>query len=291
MADPTTWLITGCSRGLGSALAEAALQRGDRVVATARDVSSLDSLVEKYPGAAIALPLDVTDPQQIALVVSTAVGRLGRIDVLVNNAGYAHLSSVEDTTADDFTTLLGVNFLGTVHMTKALLPVMRTQGGGRIVNISSVGARLGTPGLAAYQAAKWAVSGFSEVLAQEVAHLGIAVTAIEPGSMPTDWAGSSMTIPTPSAPYAPLIDQVSAAIRTGGPALADLHQVARAILEIADSETPPTRLLLGSDALTVSRHYAQSLADSDAAWSELSRSTDRDDATDADRDPFGQTSQ
>ena len=288
MAD-TVWFITGSSRGLGRAIALAALERGDRVAATARTVSALEDLAATYPGHLIVLPLDVTDPAQVQDAVARAHEHFGRLDVVVNNAGYANLAAVEDTSGEDFRAQVETDFFGVVTTTKAVLPILREQGSGRIINVSSVGARVGTPGLAAYQAAKWAVSGFTEVLAAEVAPLGIHVTAIEPGGMPTDWAGSSMRVPAPSPAYQNTVGAMTAFFTSGQlKPLSDTGKVARAVLRVADADQPPTRLLLGSDALAGARAAATALAASDATWEQLSRSTDRDEATDAERDPLGQ---
>jgi NAD(P)-dependent dehydrogenase (short-subunit alcohol dehydrogenase family) len=285
----TVWLITGSSRGLGRKIAEAALSRGDKVAATARDTTALAALVSAYPEQALALVLDVTDDDQVQAAVAAAHEHFGRLDIIVNNAGYANFSAVEDTPLADFRAQLDTNLTGTIAVTKAALPILREQKQGHIINVSSVGSRLATPGLAPYQAAKWAVSGFSEVLAAEVAPLGIRVTAIEPGGMPTDWAGSSMAFPAPSEPYQATVGAIGGFLTSGKlVALADLDKVAQAVLTLADTAEPPTRLLIGSDASNVARGYAAALAASDAKWQELTSSTDRDDATEADKDPLGQ---
>jgi NAD(P)-dependent dehydrogenase (short-subunit alcohol dehydrogenase family) len=284
----TVWFITGSSRGLGRALAVAALERGDRVAATARNTSSLDELAVAYPDHMLALRLDVTDADQVEAVVARAHEHFGRLDVVVNNAGYANLSAVEDTPLEDFRAQIETNLFGVITVTKAVLPILRGQGGGRIINVSSVGSRIGTPGLAPYQAAKWAVSGFSRVLAAEVAPFGIHVTAIEPGGMRTDWSGSSMSIATPSAPYEATVGMLQKLFTAADmPLLGDTAKVADAIVRLVEHERPPARLLLGSDAVTIARAEAEALAADDAAWAQFSRSTDRDGATDAERDPLG----
>lgn len=283
----TTWFITGSSRGLGRAIVKAALERGDQVAATARTVSALDDLVATYPEQLLVLPVDVTDPRQIDEAVARAHERFGRLDVVINNAGYANLSAIEDTTLEDFRTQVDTNLFGVIATTKAVLPILRAQGCGRIINVSSIGSRIGNPGLAAYQASKWAVSGFTEVLAAEVAPLGILVTAIEPGGMHTDWAGSSMKIPEASAPYQQTVGFLANLFASSQTApLGDPAKVAQAIFQLVSEKHPPVRLLLGSDALAAAQAAAAALAASDAAWEEFSRSTDRDDATDAERDPL-----
>ena len=199
------FFLTGSSRGLGRKIAEAVLAAGHQLVATARQPGSLSDLAERYGDRILPVALDVTDPAAAAAAVAEGVDAFGRIDVVVNNAGYANLASIEDITAEDFREQLDANLLGVVNVTKAALPVLRAQGGGRIIQVSSVGGRLATPGLAAYQAAKWAVGGFSEVLARETAPLGVKVTVLEPGGMQTDWAGSSMRVTPVSEPYQPTV--------------------------------------------------------------------------------------
>ena len=193
---PTVFFLTGSSRGLGRAIAEAVLDAGDQLVATARRARSLDDLVARYGDQILPLELDVTDAAaRRGRRSPRAAERFGRIDVVVNNAGYANLAAVEDITLYDFRAQVDTNFFGVVNVTKAALPVLRAQGAGHIIQVSSIGGRLATPGLSAYQSAKWAVGGFSSVLAAEVAPLGIHVTVLEPGGMQTDWAGSSMQMP------------------------------------------------------------------------------------------------
>ncbi|MCX4974867.1 oxidoreductase [Streptomyces sp. NBC_00620] len=272
-----TWLITGSSRGLGRALAEAVLAAGHQLVATARRPEQLDDLVRRFGDRVRAVALDVTDPAAARAAVQQAVDSFGRLDVLVNNAGYADVASIEDVTEDAFRAQIDTNLHGVVNVTKAALPVLREQGSGHIVQVSSVGGRVGTPGLSAYQAAKWAVGGFSEVLAQEVAPFGIKVTVIEPGGLRTDWAGSSMSTPPVSDPYKPVIEPVVGFLgqadgtQPGDPALAAL-----AILHVTEAADPPVRLLLGSDAVAVAGAMAQNLAASDAKWRKVSESIDFD---------------
>src|SRR6187402_2626718 len=188
------WLVTGSSRGIGRKLAEAVLAAGDRLVATARNPEALRDLVAAYPERTLAVALDVCSAASAREAVAAAVARFGRLDVVVNNAGYANISSVEDAPEDDFRAQLETNFFGVVNVTRAALPVLRAQGSGHVIQVSSLGGRMASPGLSAYQSAKWAVGGFSEVLAKEVAPLGIRVTVVEPGGVRTDWAGTSMRI-------------------------------------------------------------------------------------------------
>ncbi|HEY6762974.1 MAG TPA: SDR family NAD(P)-dependent oxidoreductase [Baekduia sp.] len=284
---PKVFLVTGSSRGLGRAIADAVLDAGHRLVATARDAGALDDLVAAGGDRVRAVALDVVDPDAARAAVQTAVDAFGRLDVLVNNAGYADLAAIEDVTLDAFRAQIDTNLLGVVNVTKAALPVMREQGAGHVIQVSSVGGRMATPGLGAYQAAKWAVGGLSEVLAAEVAPLGIKVTVLEPGGMRTDWAGSSMAIPPISEPYAPTVG-ASAERMTGfaTAAVGDPAKVAQLVLRVADLDEPPLRLLVGSDAYNYGRAAWQARIEDDARWASLSTSTDRDDATTAERDPL-----
>jgi NAD(P)-dependent dehydrogenase (short-subunit alcohol dehydrogenase family) len=283
------FLLTGSSRGLGRQIAEAVLAAGHRLVATARRPETLSDLAERYGAQILPVTLDVTDPVGAQIAVAAGVEAFGRLDVLVNNAGYANLASVEDITLDDFREQLDANLLGVVYLTKAALPVLRQQGGGHIIQVSSIGGRLATPGLSAYQAAKWAVGGFSEVLAKEVGPLGIKVTVLEPGGMATDWAGSSMHVPLVSEPYQATVGPMARLHQgdDGPPALGDPAKVAQVVLAVADMDEPPLRLILGSEAYAYAAAAAQARAEADAKWHDLSVSTDRDDATAADRDPLG----
>ena len=283
------FFLTGSSRGLGRKIAEAVLAAGHRLVATARQPASLSDLAERYGDRILPVALDVTDVAGAQAAVAAGVAAFGRIDVVVNNAGYANLASIEDITPDDFREQIDANLLGVVNVTKAALPVLRAQGGGRIIQVSSIGGRLATPGLGAYQTAKWAVGGFSEVLARETAPLGIKVTVLEPGGMQTDWAGASMRVTPVSDPY---LQTVGAMARVhedigSGSALGDPAKVAQVVLEVAAMDDPPLRLILGSEAYAYATAAAKARAESDAAWRQLTVSTDRDDATPAERDPLG----
>lgn len=283
---PKVFLITGSSRGLGRAIAEATLAAGHQLVATARRAESLDDLVARYGDQILAMPLDVTNPGQAEQVVAASVERFGRLDVVVNNAGYANLAAVEDVTLQDFQAQMDTNFFGVVNVTKAALPLLREQGHGHVIQVSSIGGRLATAGLSAYQSAKWAVGGFSSVLAAEVATLGIKVTVIEPGGMQTDWAGSSMNIAPISAPYQPMLGPMAKLHESEAVALGDPAKVAQVILQVAELNDPPLRLILGSEAYAYATAAARRQAESDLRWRDLTISTDRDDATDAQRDPL-----
>ena len=268
-----TWLITGSSRGLGRALAEAVLEAGHNLVATARNPEALRDLVDRYPERARAVALDVTDRAAAADAVRATVDAFGRLDVLVNNAGYANVNSIEDFDEDDFRAQLETNLWGVINVTRAALPVLREQGSGHVIQVSSVGGRVTSPGIGPYQTAKWAVEGFSGVLAKEVAPLGIKVTIIEPGGFATDWAGSSMTVHGIRDAYEPTVGLMNR-YREGAVALGVPAKAAQAILKIASVPAPPLRLLLGSDAVRGVEQNDAGRASEHAAWRDLSVSTD-----------------
>ena len=281
------FFVTGSSRGLGRAIVEAALLAGHRVAATARRPTQLDDLVDRYAQQVAPIALDVTDYDAAVAAVEAAAERFGRLDVVVNNAGYADLASVEDMTIEAFRAQIDTNLLGVVNVTKAALPILRAQSSGHIIQVSSLGGRIANAGLSAYQSAKFAVGGFSEALAQEVAPLGIRVTVLEPGGMRTDWSGSSMTIPPVSEPYAPTVGALAALMHGGAGAAGDPAKVAGVVLRVAEMSEPPLRLLLGTDAVTYAEGAAQARAAADAAWRELSLSTDDEHVTAASLDPLG----
>jgi NAD(P)-dependent dehydrogenase (short-subunit alcohol dehydrogenase family) len=276
--DSRVWFITGSSRGLGRALTRGVLEAGHRVAATARRPSDLDEVARQYGDRVKALPLDVTDPEQAARAVKAAVDAFGRIDVLVNNAGYADTDSAEDMPLEGFRRQIDTNFYGVVYVTRAVLPVMRQQRSGRILQISSIGGRRGgTPGLSAYQAAKFAVAGFSEVVINEVAPLGIQLTIVEPGGFATDWAGSSMKI-LPSKPdYEATVGETAKRLRGDpGAARGVPEKAAQALLALTSMPKQPRRLVLGTDAYVLAKAKALELIASDDANRQLSASTDAD---------------
>jgi NAD(P)-dependent dehydrogenase (short-subunit alcohol dehydrogenase family) len=273
----SVWLITGSSRGLGHALAQAVLAAGHKLIATARRPEDLAALANQYGDNVRTVALDVTNPESARAAIQQAIDAFGRLDVVVNNAGYGNVASIEDGDEADFRAQFETNFFGVVNVTRSAIPVLRKQGAGHIIQVSSIGGRAGTPGLAAYQSAKWAVEGFSEVLAKEVGPLGIKVSIVEPGGFRTDWAGSSMTVAAPSAAYQTTIGPIIE-YREHHQPIGDPAKAAQAILSIAGIDAPPLRLLLGTDAVTIAKqvHAAQSAGD--AKWRELSLSTDADDA-------------
>jgi NAD(P)-dependent dehydrogenase (short-subunit alcohol dehydrogenase family) len=271
-----TWLITGSSRGLGRELTQAVLEDGDNAVATARRPDQLDDLVARYGGRIRAVGLDVTDPAAAHQAVATAAGEFGRLDVVVNNAGYATSAAIEDLPDEDFRAQLETNLFGVVNVTRAALPVLRAQRSGHIIQVSSIGGRVGgTPGMGGYQTAKYAVEGFSEVLSNEVRPLGITVTIVEPGAFRTDWGGSSMRMLPVSAAYEPTVGEMNRYRRAvDGQQPGDPVRAARIITEIARLDQPPLRLLLGSDALRIAGESAQARATEAAEWAAVSRSAD-----------------
>lgn len=273
---PRTWLITGSSRGLGRALAEVALAAGENVLATARNPDQLQDLVERYPSSARAVRLDVSDRAQAAAAVTATIDAFGRLDVLVNNAGYANVNSIEDFEEDDFRAQIETNLWGVINLTRAAVPVLREQASGHILQISSVGGRDTMAGLGPYQTAKWAVEGFSGVLQQELAPLGIHVTLIEPGGVRTDWAGASMHVADIRSAYLNTVGVIAEYAASGTPR-SDPLKTAHAILQITQVDDPPLRLLLGSDAYAIARAADHAKIASDERWKDLTLSTDADD--------------
>ncbi|KAJ5745419.1 Bcboa17 [Penicillium odoratum] len=268
------WFITGSSRGLGLAITEAALKHGDSVIATARKPEQLNNLVKKYGPQIFPVALDVTNNDQVLEAVQAGHAKFGRIDVVVNNAGYANTASIEDIEIDDFRAQVDANLMGVVYVSKAVLPILRQQRSGHIFQVSSIGGRIGCPGLSAYQSAKWAVGGFSTVLSQEVASFGIKVTVLEPGGTRTDWCGSSMNIPPVSEPYQSTVGAFAEFLRgfTGSePSLPE--KIADIILKLLGEKEPPLRLLVGPDALEHGGKGAEVIAQSDEKWRELSLSS------------------
>jgi NAD(P)-dependent dehydrogenase (short-subunit alcohol dehydrogenase family) len=271
-----TWLITGTSRGFGRELAKAVLAAGDNLVATARKTSSLDDLVQKYGSQILPFTLDVTDVAQAKAAVAAAIDTFGRLDVVVNNAGYANVNSIEDTDEADFHAQVDTNLWGVVNVTRAALPVLREQGSGHIIQFASIGGRTGTPGLGPYQLSKWAVEGFSEVLAKEVAPFGVQVTIVEPGAFRTDWAGASMSImENLHEAYEPTVGHTAARLRkSSGIQPGDPKRAAKILVEIANNPDAPLHLLLGSDALAIARGVLEDRRREDEKWAAVTESAD-----------------
>jgi NAD(P)-dependent dehydrogenase (short-subunit alcohol dehydrogenase family) len=275
-SSPRTWFVTGSSRGLGRAIAQAAIDRGDAVVATARNPQDLADLVAQAPDRVRAVALDVTDPQAANLALKAAVAAFGRIDVVVNNAGYANSAPIEEMGLDDFRAQVDANFYGVVNVTRAALPVLREQRSGTFVQVSSVGGRVGgTPGMGAYQAAKFAVEGFSEVLAAEVAPFGVDVVIVEPGAFRTDWQGASMERAPVGADYEASVGAVHAMRdATDGTQPGDPERAAEIIAEVIGEPDPPRRLLLGAAAVEQARAAGAARAAELERWAGTSASAD-----------------
>ena len=255
------WFITGASRGFGREWAIAALERGDSVAATARDLSTLDDLGEKYGERLLPLQLDVTDRDADFAAVRQAHKRFGRLDVVVNNAGYGHFGLVEELTEAEARAQLETNLFGALWVTQAALPLLREQGSGHILQVSSIGGISAFPMVGIYHASKWALEGLSQTLAQEVAPFGVKVTLIEPGGFATDWAGSSATTSEPLPAYADFHKQVQEQRRERVGTPGDPTASAAAVLEIVDADEPPLRCFFGSAPLGIAKaDYEQRLA-------------------------------
>jgi NAD(P)-dependent dehydrogenase (short-subunit alcohol dehydrogenase family) len=270
------WFITGSSRGFGRALAHAALEAGDLVAATARRPEQLADLIAEYGDSIQPIALDVTDPAAAAAAIAEARGRFGRLDVIVNNAGYANVSPIETTTDEDFRAQFETNFWGVYNVSKAAIPVLREQGGGLIMQFSSVGGRVGgSPGIASYQAAKFAIDGFSRVLQAETAPFGVKVIVVEPSGFKTDWAGSSMIIRDIPEAYAGTVGAVNTRLRQSpdGPA-GDPERAADILVQVARRRDIPYHLPLGVTAAEGSIRLDEQLLAEDRKWQAVSRSAD-----------------
>jgi NAD(P)-dependent dehydrogenase (short-subunit alcohol dehydrogenase family) len=269
------WLITGSSRGLGRAFTEAALKAGHRVVATARDSEHLIDIASTFGESVRTVSLDVTNEAQAKYAVETAMETFGGLDVLVNNAGYGNVSSVEDTSLIDFRAQIETNLFGVIIMTKAVLPYFRDRRSGHIIQITSVGGRIGPTGRAAYAAAKFGVEGFSESLSKEVGPLGVKVTIVEPGGFRTDFAGSSTELRDGRPEYDSTVGATVRFQRSyDGKQPGDPAKAAAAVLHIASLSNPPLRLLLGRDAYDAAEKHVLEMLESDSKWKDLSVSTD-----------------
>jgi NAD(P)-dependent dehydrogenase (short-subunit alcohol dehydrogenase family) len=265
------WFITGTSRGLGRALATAALEAGDQVVATARKPEQLDDLVDRFGDGVLAAELDVTRPDQLETAVAAAVERFGRIDVVVNNAGYANLGPIE--TIEDFRTQFETNFWGVYNVTRAVLPILKVQHSGTIVQMSTIGGRVGgQPGLGSYQAAKFAVDGFTRVLAAETAPFGIRTMVVEPGGFATDWAGSSMLIHEIPPEYDSTVGAMARRLGDANMTAADPKRGAEILVRVVKSPDLPTHLPLGANAARMAVDFEQRRLAEAFKWQELSSS-------------------
>jgi NAD(P)-dependent dehydrogenase (short-subunit alcohol dehydrogenase family) len=274
------WFITGCSTGFGRELAKMVLDRGYRAVVTARDPAKVEDIAKGREDRALVLELDVTDPVEVDAATKSADQHFGRIDVLVNNAGIGYFGAVEESDEAEVRRMFEINFFGLSRMTRAVLPIMRRQRSGQIVNISSIGGLRSFPALAYYHATKYAVEGFSESLALEVAPLGIRVTIVEPSGFRTDWAGRSANErKNPIADYAPTAGQNLENLRAySGKQPGDPVRAAAAIIEAVESPNPPLHLLLGKAALRGARGKLESLKQDFDAWEKTTLAADFPDA-------------
>ena len=270
-----TWLITGCSRGLGNALAKSVLAAGDQLVATARDPNTLGDLLAIGANRIVTQALDVTDAVAAERAVATAIERFGGLDVLVNNAGFGDVAPIEDTTIESFRRQIETNLFGTIIVTKAGIRLFREQRRGHFIQVSSIGGRAGATGRAPYSAAKFGVEGFSEVLATEMAPFGVRVTIVEPGGFRTDFAGPSTQISAGNEAYANTVGKTAAMQRDyNGRQPGDPKRAAEAIIKVTRAHDPPLRLVLGRDAYNRAERTDQGRLTELLAWREISLSTD-----------------
>ena len=266
------WFITGASRGLGRVWTAAALRRGDRVAAAVRDPAALAELVEAHGDAILPVQLDVTDREAAFAAVRQAHVHFGRLDVVMNNAGYAHWAFVEEVTEAQARAQFDVNLFGALWVTQAAIPLLRAQGSGHIVQVSSVGGVAAFPTLGLYNASKWALEGFTEALAQEVEAFGIRTTVIEPGGYATEGSVTSAVYSEPLPAYQPMHDVITPALAEAAKLAADPEASTAAVFAAIDAETPPRRLLLGSGAYDIVQGvYAERLK-TWAEWEDTSRS-------------------
>jgi NAD(P)-dependent dehydrogenase (short-subunit alcohol dehydrogenase family) len=250
------WFITGASKGFGRVWTEAALARGDRVAATARDVNTLAPLVERYGDQVAAIALDVTDKPAVAAAITAAHTRFGRLDVVINNAGYGLFGTIEEVSEEEARTQIETNLFGALWVTQAALPIMRAQGSGHIIQVSSIGGVNAFPTVGLYHASKWGLEGFSQSLAAEVAGFGIKVTIVEPGSFATEWGGPSAKRATPMPAYDGARAAIAAFRSNNIPG--DPDATGPAILKVVDAKDPPLRIFFGSGGLPITRaEYAR----------------------------------
>src|SRR5215212_1032004 len=259
-----TWFMTGASKGFGREWTEAALERGDNVVGTARKLDDLDDLVENYGDTFLPIQLDVTDRDADFAAVRRAAEHFGQLDVVINNAGYGHFGMIEELSEDDVRSQMETNFFGALWITQAALPIMRAQGSGHIIQVSSIGGISAFPTVGAYHASKWALEGFSQSLSQEVAGFGIDVTLIEPGGFSTDWSGPSAKHSEESPAYAE-VREAARNRRSAASTPGDPKATRAAILKVVDAEEPPLRIFFGEVPLGIATDDYESRL---ATWNE-----------------------
>ena len=271
------WFITGSSSGFGRSLTEAVLAKGDLVGATARDLQKVQDLVLKFPDQILPVQLNVKDYDQLHKAVKAVIEHFGRIDVLVNNAGFGITGATEAFTSEQVNDQFQVNLLAPIEACRAVLPYMRAQLSGRIFNVSSIGGRVASIGLAMYQSAKFGLTGFSEALSKEVAPLGIKVTSVEPGGMQTDWAGSSMKFARQVEGYESTVDTRVDFFKSGKfIPKSDPKKVANAIIQMADEPEQPVHLVLGSDAAGILKQAEAARQEEYDKYMPVTLSTDAD---------------
>ncbi|HLA53975.1 MAG TPA: SDR family NAD(P)-dependent oxidoreductase [Flavitalea sp.] len=283
------WFITGSARGLGRSLTEAVLAKGDLVVATARNPEQLKDLADKYPDCIYPVKLDVTNKIQIAAAVENIIKRFGRIDILVNNAGFGIIGAAEAYTDDQVRTQLEINLYAPIAITRMVLPYMRKQRSGRILQISSTGGRVGNPGLTIYQAAKFGLGGFSEALAKEVKPLGIFVTSVEPGGLRTDM--------TPSMTSAPDVEGYESTVGLRKKLFSSIDYIpmgapdkaADVMFRLVDHPNPPVHLVLGGEAVKIVKQANTLRSEEMEEWLSASTATDADDAVDFTQTELGRS--
>jgi NAD(P)-dependent dehydrogenase (short-subunit alcohol dehydrogenase family) len=272
-----TWFITGASSGFGRAFAEHALARGHNVVATARRVAALEEIAAAAPSRVLTPPLDVTRQAEADAAIKAAIMRFGRIDVLINNAGYGIVGAVEETSDSELRALMETNFFGAMNVTRAALPVLRRQRSGAIVNISSLGGQLSFAGFSAYSASKFALEGVSEALAQEMAPFGVKVLIVEPGQFRTELAGPSLRHMTIIEDYRDVVSSARDLARTmNGTQDGDPRKAAAAIEAALELPNTPLRLQLGGDAIDAVREHSEALLKDLTAWEAIGRGTNFD---------------
>jgi NAD(P)-dependent dehydrogenase (short-subunit alcohol dehydrogenase family) len=275
-AQSRVWFITGASTGFGRLLSEELLKRGERVLATARDISKVSDLARQYPNSARAFALDVTDPEQIASVAKQAIAAFGHVDVLVNNAGYGVAGAIEEVSEEEFEALFQTNLYGLIRTTRAFLPHFRERRSGHIVNFSSIGGLIAAPGWGFYNTTKFAVEGFSESLAAEMKPLGVRVTIVEPGAFRTDFLGRSGKLANLELPdYADTAGKTRENLKTrSGTQAGNPQKGAEAIIAVADSPNPPLRIILGKAALARFRDRLTAWRKELDAWENVSNGVD-----------------
>ncbi|WP_405152293.1 oxidoreductase [Paenibacillus sp. FSL K6-0108] len=277
LSEPKVWLITGCSTGFGRHIAQQAIDAGYKVVVTARNVEQVTDLTAGHEEQVIALPLDVTSPEQIRNVVDRTIEKFNRIDVLVNNAGIGYFSSVEESVEEETRKMFEVNFWGLMHVTNAVLPYMRSQKSGHIINFSSIGGLTSFPTLGYYHATKYAVEGISESLSQELAPFNIHVTLMEPSSFRTDWGGRSSAKTDTNIPELKesIVGQMLQGIQLGaGQEAGDPAKAAEAVIKVVETTEPPLRLLLGQQAYDAATYKFNNMLASIEQWKETTINAD-----------------